>query len=1154
MLFTFKNVFESPLKIEKYIIGGALGSSKSLFISELHKLTRKKMIIITSTLRRTYEIYEEITFFKGEGVRLFPHWGTLPYRAVTLSQDILSERVSVLSDLSTSNIPDILIMPVRSFIQKVLPPEEMRKYVKEINMGMNIELEEFFYYLTSSGYIRTPVTEHTGEYSVHGGIIDLYSPSEPEPVRIELDGDVIFSMRTFNPETQKKIRDTTNIKIIPPSENIFASDYIQEGIKKLRIEADRRGILKQERKVLEEKFLKKERFPGKDFYYPYFCHLVPFYEYIPSEVLIILEDDTQCKQELNDFFIETEKIYNNQAKERLYPPPEDIFLIPERCKKYWENRAGVIFSGQNIPGRIDILTETCADFRGLILHTKEFPFEDFAKRFKNLLEEGWRIFIVLPTEIEVNRILSILEPYSIPMQYSEGHISQYLEKEPVLQQLTILKGDLKRGCKLKKDKLIIIGEWDIFGEKSKRKALPKIKGIEITDFGMLQEGDLVVHQNYGIGRYCGLKLLERDNTKTEFLIIEYRDGDKLYVPVSRLNLIQKYRNVKGTLPELHKLGTSRWENEKKRVRQSLRELTANLLRLYARRKVVRGFRFPPPDDIYREFESTFPYEETPDQERAISAVFKDMESETPMERLICGDVGFGKTEVAVRAAFKAIMAGKQVALLVPTTILALQHYHTFTERFKDYPIRIEVLTRLKKRAEADKILTETQNGKVDLLIGTHRLLKDDVIFKDLGLLIIDEEHRFGVVQKEKLKKLIEGIDVLSMTATPIPRSLQMSISGIRDMSVIYTPPPLRQSIRTFVSYFNDDIVRDAVLLEKLRGGQTFYIHNEIRDIDRSAEYIKKIVPEARIKIAHGQLDKRTIERTMIAFVNKEVDVLVSTSIIASGIDIPTANTIIVEDAHKFGLTDLYQLRGRVGRSKERAYAYFLIPENEKISEEAQKRLSAIQEYSEVGAGFKLAMRDLEIRGAGELLGTKQSGHISSVGFELYSRLLEETINELSNRPLTEEIEPEVNINIESYIPVDYIPHIPIRLEIYKKLAIARDEDDLDTLSEELRDRFGPIPPAVLNLIQLTKLRNLLSKERIVTLHYTDKKCIINLSAINNARLPGFFNALNSAEFKYQMDKKKNLTIIFNAAPNLPQLIDLLKKIFDSGKIKSLKEV
>ncbi len=1142
MLLTFKNVFEFLPESERYIIGGALGSSKSLLISEIQKLTQKKIIIITSTQRRTYELYEELAFFKGGDLRLFPHWGTLPYRAVTLSQDILSERVAVLAELSTSNIPDILIMPVRAFIQKVLPPDEMRKYVRKIKVGMNIEIEEFLYYLTSSGYSRTPITEHTGEYSLHGGIIDLYSPSEPGPVRIELDGDVIFSMRTFDPETQRKIRDITDIKIIPPSENIFAGDYIREGIKKLRLEATRRGIPKQERKALEEKFLKNEQFPGKDFYYPYFCHLVPFYEYIPSAALIIIDDDIQCLQELNDFFIEARKIYNTQGEEKLYPPPEEIFLTREACKKYWEERGGVIFSSQNIPDRIDILTETCEEFRGLISPTKELPFEDFAKRLKNLLEEGWRIFIVLPTEIEVNRILSILAPYSIPMRYSEGHISQHLE-EPVNPQLTLLMGGLKRGFKLKEDKLIIIGEGDIFGEKSRRKAFPKIKGIEIADFGMLQEGDLVVHQDYGIGRYCGLKLLERDNTKTEFLIIEYKDGDKLYVPVFRLNLIQKYRGVKGTLPELHKLGTSRWENEKKKVRQSLRELTANLLRLYARRKLLRGFRFPPPDDIYREFESTFPYEETPDQERAINDVFKDMESDTPMERLICGDVGFGKTEVAIRASFKAIMAGKQVALLVPTTILALQHYHTFTERFKNYPIQIEVLTRLKKRREIEKILAETQAGRVDLLIGTHRLLMDDVIFKDLGLLIIDEEHRFGVVQKEKLKKLMEGIDVLSMTATPIPRSLQMSISGIRDMSVIYTPPPLRQSIRTFVSYFNDDIIRDAVLLEKLRGGQTFYIHNEIRDIERRAEYIKKIVPEARIKIAHGRMDKRTLERTMIAFVNKEVDVLVSTSIIASGIDIPSANTIIVEDAHKFGLTDLYQLRGRVGRSKERAYAYFLIPENEKISEEAQKRLSAIQEYSEVGTGFKLAMRDLEIRGAGELLGTKQSGHISSVGFELYARLLEETINELSNRPLTEEIEPEININIESYIPIDYIPHIPTRLEIYKRLAIARDDNDLNALWEELRDRFGPLPPSVLNLIHLTKLRNLLSKKKIIALHYTDKRCIINLSLMDNAELPFIFNALNSEKLKYQMDKKKNLTIILDAPLNLLHLTDLLKKIF-----------
>lgn len=1148
MLSTFKNAFENLLRIgEKHIIGGVSGSSKSFFISELHKVTQKKMIIITPTLRRSYEVHEELSFFKGENVRLFPHWGTLPYRSVTLSQDIMSERISVLADLSTLNIPDILIMPVRSFIQKVISPEQIRRHIKEIRIGMNIELEQILLHLSSSGYRRTPVTEHIGEYSVHGGIIDLFSPSEPNPVRIELDDNVIFSLRIFDPETQRKIRDITDVKIIPPSENIFTNDYILAGIRELKREANKRGILKQRVKTLEEKFLNNELFPGKDFYYSYFLTLVPFYEYISPDVLIILDDDILCQQELEDFFIETQKIYENHAENELYPLPEKSFLDPERTKKYWHDKAFLIFSQQNIPDRIDIFSETCDDFRGLISHTNEFPFENFAIHLKNLLEEGWRIIIVMPTEIELKRLTTILEPYSIQMTVRNKQFLCLVETEPCFQQLIIMQGELRRGFKLKEDKFMILGEWDIFGKKSRRKSIPRIKGIEVTDFEMLREGDLVVHQEYGIGKYCGLKLIERDNNKTEFLIIEYRDGDKLYVPVFRLGLIQKYRGLKQTLPELHKLGTSRWENEKKRVRQSLRELTAEMLRLYARRKLIHGFSFPAPDNIYKEFESTFPYEETPDQEKAINDVLKDMESETPMERLICGDVGFGKTEVAIRAVFKATMAGKQAALLVPTTILALQHYQTFTERFKNYPIRTELLTRLKKPAEIEKIIQDIQNGKVDFVIGTHRLLGDDVIFKDLGLLIIDEEHRFGVVQKEKLKKLTEGIDVLSMTATPIPRSLQMSISGIRDMSVIYTPPPLRQSIRTFVSYFNDEVIRDAIVLEKLRDGQTFYIHNEIRDIEKTSEYIKKIIPEARIKIAHGRMDKRTLEKSMIELVNKEIDILVCTTIIASGIDIPTANTIIVENAHKFGLTDLYQLRGRVGRSRETAYAYFLIPEGEQISEDAQKRLSAIQEYSDVGAGFKLAMRDLEIRGAGELLGTRQSGQISSIGFELYSRLLEETINELSNRPLKEEIDPDINIHIESYIPLDYIPDIQTRLEIYKKLAIARDDDDLNKLYDELRDRFGKIPREVTNLIQITKLRNFLSDKKVIALSVIDKRCIINLSKINNGQLPILFNTLYTNGLRYQMDKRKNLTMFLKEALDISQLIDLLKKIFNMVK-------
>jgi transcription-repair coupling factor (superfamily II helicase) len=1147
MFATFKNAFENLLGREgKHIISGALGSSRSLFISELQKLIQKKIVIITSTMRRSYEVQEELNFFMDAKVRVFPHWGTLPYRAVTLSQEIMSERISILVDLLTHNAPACLILPVRAFVQKVIPPARLIKHTKEIRKGMSIELEEIVQHLYSSGYRRAPVTEHTGEYSVHGGIIDLFSPSERYPVRIELDANLIFSLRLFDPETQRKVRDISDVKIIPPSENIFTDDYIHNGLEKLRIEANKRDVLKQERKALEEKFLNDDLFPGKDFYYSYFCQLIPFYEYLSSDFLIILDNDIQCRQELDDFFAETQDIYQNLPAHNLYPEPEKIFLTPDECKKYWNERVELVFSQQKSPGMIEVSTETADEFRGLVSHTREFPFEELASHLKTLLEEGWRIFIVMPTEIEVKRIMSILEPYSISMQYIDEHISKHLDQEIVGQKLMILKGELRRGLKLKEDKLLIIGEWDIFGEKSRIKPAPKIKGIEITDFSTLKIGDLVVHEEYGIGKYCGLKLIEQNNKKCEFLIIEYRDGDKLYVPVFRLNLIQKYRGVKDTLPELHKLGTRRWENEKNRVKKSLEELTANLLRLYARRKLIRGFSFPPPDNTYIEFESTFPYEETPDQERAINDVLKDMESDSPMDRLICGDVGFGKTEVAIRAAFKAIMAGKQAAVLVPTTILAIQHYNTFTERFKNYPIRTELLTRLKKPSEIEGIIQDIKDGKVDLVIGTHRLLMDDIVFKDLGLLIIDEEHRFGVTQKEKLKKLIEGVDVLSMTATPIPRSLQMSISGIRDMSVIYTPPPLRQSIKTFVSYFNDEIIRDAIVLEKLRGGQTFYIHNEIRDIEKRAQYVKNIIPEARIGIAHGRLDKKILEKTMVAFVNKEIDILISTSIIASGIDIPAANTIIVENAHRFGLTDLYQLRGRVGRSKETAYGYFLIPEGESISEDAQKRLSAIQEYAEVGHGFKLAMRDLEIRGAGELLGTRQSGHISSIGFELYSRLLEETINELSNKPITEEIEPEININVESYIPIEYIPDIQTRMEIYKKLAIAKNDDDLNKLSDELLDRFGKIPPSLLNLIQLSKLRNILSEKRITTFSYINKRCIINRSAINNENLPLLLKAIVAENLKYQLEKK-NLIIFLREALDVFQLTDLLKKIFNVVK-------
>jgi len=1141
MLLSFKSLLDELANNKRIFIGTTHSATCSFFISEYQKVIKNKILVITSTQRRGYELYEEISFFHGGNVRLFPHWGTLPYRAVTLSQDILLERISILAELASNIYPDVLIAPVRSIIQKILPLEKLKEFIIRLTTGMTVEREAILSPLKKSGYAITSITEHPGEYSIHGGIIDVFSPSEKFPVRIELDGDVISSMRIYDPGTQRKIKETDNYVIFPPSENIFLSDSLHEALDKIKIRGDELGIPKQKRKLIEEKFIKCELFPGKDFYLAYFCDLVPFFKYLPREYKIIIEDDFECSQELDDFIREVHKVYS-EIKEEPYPPPEMIFISPKEFKNFAFENASVTFTKQHDAGVFLIHSETCEDLRGYISHTKEFPFEDLANNLKNMLEEGWRIFIVMPNDIEIKRIISILEPYSLPVIFKNDCITTSLQDEATYTKIIILNGMLKKGMKLKDDKLIIIGEWDIFGEKTRTKPIQKIKGIEISDFGMLKVGDLVVHQDYGIGKYMGLKLIERDNKKSEFLIIEYRDGDKLYVPVFRLNLLHKYRGIKDALPELHKLGTRRWENEKKKAKKSLRELTSNLLRLYARRKLLHGFSFPPPDELYREFESTFPYEETPDQERAINDVLKDMESTAPMDRLICGDVGFGKTEVALRASFKAIMAGKQVALLVPTTILALQHYQTFTERFKNYPVKIELLTRMRSPMEIRQALEDIRNGKTDLVIGTHRLLSGDVSFKDLGLLIIDEEHRFGVLQKEKLKKIKEGVDAISMTATPIPRSLQMSLSGIRDMSVIYTPPPARQAIRTIVSYFNDEIVRDAIVLEKMRGGQTFFIHNEIHNIESIADYIKRIVPEAKVAIAHGKLEKRQIEKVMIAFIKKEIDVLISTTIIASGIDIPTANTIIVENAHRFGLTDLYQLKGRVGRSKETAYAYFLIPEGEHISEDARKRLSAIQEHSELGSGFKLAMRDLEIRGAGELLGTKQSGHIFALGFELFSRLLEETVQELSGKPITEEIEPDINVGVESYIPEDYIPDIQTRLEIYKKISIARTEDDFNELVDELKDRFGRIPEPLDNLVQLTKLRNLLSENRIIALLCNNDECNLNIREMKKDDLSRLFRVMDSTGIKYRLDKH-NLKIALPGNTHITQLTNLLKKIF-----------
>ncbi|HMN03592.1 MAG TPA: transcription-repair coupling factor, partial [Geobacter anodireducens] len=724
------------------------------------------------------------------------------------------------------------------------------------------------------------------------------------------------------------------------------------------------------------------------------------------------------------------------------------------------------------PETIDIATETNADLKADISPDSEGVLRPLAARLTGWIEERQRVIVACHQRGQAQRLYELLAHYPVPLTVSDRPFPAERERDD--GRVDIVIGEISRGFRLPEGRLVVIAEEEIFGRRQKRRGITELRKKQImTSLAELKPGDHMVHLDHGVGIYRGLQHLSLSGCASDFLLLEYAGGDKLYLPVDRLSLVQRYVGAEGIEPRVDRLGGTSWEKAKGKARAAVQEMAEELLRIYAARQLHEGHRFSPPDDLYREFEAAFAYEETSDQLAAIEDVIADMTSNRPMDRLVCGDVGYGKTEVAMRGAFKAVMDGKQVAVLVPTTVLAQQHLETFRTRLGAYPVTIEMVSRFRTPREQKDILERVKKGTVDVIIGTHRLLQSDVTFKDLGLLIVDEEQRFGVTHKEKLKKYKAAVDILTLTATPIPRTLYMSLMGIRDLSIIDTPPVDRLAVKTFVARTSDELIREAVLRELRRGGQVFFVHNRVQSIGAWYEHLRRIVPEAKIAVGHGQMDEGELEKVMLGFMHGETNLLLCTTIIESGLDIPSANTLIVDRADTFGLAQLYQLRGRVGRSRQRAYAYLLIPGEGAISSDARERLRIIQELNELGAGFRLATHDLEIRGAGDLLGAKQSGNIAAVGFDLYTELLEEAVQKLRGEEPVERVEPEINLRVPAFIPEDYVREPNQRLVIYKKLTQAAAEEEVDEVMEELVDRFGTLPLAATYLLDVMKLRIML---------------------------------------------------------------------------------
>lgn len=1064
---TVNKLIEISQEKEKMNIVIPSGSGRSLVYSLIAETT--PILIVCHNEDKAYRVAHDIESFTENKVLVFPQREILPFESIPESPRVVGERIEVLIS-ALKGKGKFFVTTAQALETALIPKEVLKNSIRSVSVGQRLSYEETIEYLVRVGYKRYPQVEGPGEFSVRGDILDIY-PLLGEPVRIELFDDEIDSIRYFDPESQRSTETVTQVEIYPAREFFFAREDFEQA--KISIENELtdhleklrgQGLLKEadelETKVKGdiEKLQSTQGFDGELGYLQHFYGTENlFLDYVDPK-LIIFEDREDLAKNTDHWLKEIgESMSLLIERGRVLPSVFDVFYDLEGLNKKVEGIKTLFVN--EVQGRNDSL-----EIRFRQPNIYQGPVETaFYEDISDKLKKGVQVAVIVSTSEREERVLRVLKDNKIPFSQEEAKTSTVL----------VRRGNLESGFESIEDNLVVIADRELFGgAKRKRKPIFS-QGKVLHSFDQLKPGDYVVHVNHGIGRYTGLETLQINGTHKDYLVIEYAgEGEKLFIPTDQIQLLQKYSGLSDDAPRLNKLGGNEWQKVKQRVNASVQEMAEELIELYAARESLRGHAFSQDDDFQKQFEDEFPYQETPDQLRAIEEVKKDMMRAQPMERLLCGDVGYGKTEVAIRAAFKAVSDGKQVAILVPTTILGMQHYTTFKERFRNYPFNIRLLSRFQSQKQNNETLRKVASGGVDIVIGTHRLLSKDVKFKDLGLVIVDEEQRFGVAQKERLKYLKKNVDVLTMTATPIPRTLHMALVGVRDMSLIETPPEDRYPVRTYVTEYNPETVRESILRELARNGQVYFVYNRVQGIDDMAAKIQKLVPEARIAVAHGQMDEKYLERVMVQFLEREYDILVCTTIIETGLDISNVNTLIVYDADHLGLSQLYQLRGRVGRTNRVAYAYFTYRPNKVLNQDAQKRLGAIRDFTELGSGFKLAMRDLEIRGAGNILGPEQHGFIAAVGFELYCQMLEEAVAARRDRSTDEleSFEPQINITLDGYLPNRYIENEGQKIEMYKKINSVVDLESLEKIEDELIDRFGDLPQEAENLLWFSRIK------------------------------------------------------------------------------------
>ncbi|HWH76224.1 MAG TPA: transcription-repair coupling factor, partial [Candidatus Binatus sp.] len=1089
-------------------IQGVQGGARAYLLSLVAVRAHRPLLVIASSANHAETLYDDLSFFLGEErslppfrkrLHLLPSWEVLPFENLSPHPDNIAGRLEGLYKLVEETAP-ILIATPAALMQRVIPKQALKQSYLYLVAGQDLPRESLLEHLIQWGFQNVPLVEERGDFSVRGGIVDLFSPGYARPLRLEFDGDRLESVREFNPSSQRTQQVLEEMLLLPMKEFSLKRGGLEETLRRLDQRAMELEVDRREKNSLLESIREGIPFPGLEFLSPYFCPpLVPLFSYLPSDALVWLDGADRVEAESERFGKTAWDRYARAKEEhRLVAPVESLYLNEHEWRSALEPFSQIHGEALTMLAASDRAHQTTLTVESFLttdvrqetaLQGKEPSLAPLVERLKSWQSE--KVILVAPTQGDATRLRELLDIHQMPCALVDEPIGTLLGRADLPR--AIVRGHLNQGFRLPSEPLVFLTFDEIFGTRKRQPISAAAKTHPshfLTSLSELKQDDFVVHLDHGIGVYRGLKFLTVAGIGGEFLHLEYEAGDRLYLPVDRINMVQKYIGGDGAQPALDRLGGTQWEKVKAKARKSILAMAEELVQLYALREARAGTGFAPPDNLYKEFEAAFEFEETADQQRAIDDTLASMQAKKPMDRLVCGDVGYGKTEVAMRAAFLAVEGGKQVAVLAPTTILAQQHLQTFRHRFRNHPVRIEMVSRFLTSKEVAQVLQDAAKGTVDIVIGTHRILQKDVEFKDLGLVIVDEEHRFGVVHKERLKKMRQLVDVLSLTATPIPRTLHMSLVGIRDLSIIETPPVDRLAIQTYVTRYDDRVIRDAILREIERGGQVFFLHNRVETIDRLALKLADLIPEAKMSVAHGQMRPKELEKVMVDFLENKTQVLVCSAIIESGLDFPNANTIIINRADQFGLAQLYQLRGRVGRSHRHAFAYLLIPGEKAITPDAERRLRALQEIDGLGGGFKLALHDLEIRGAGNLLGDQQSGQITAVGFELYTEMMEKAVQELKGEDVLPEVDPEIRLGIPAYFPDNYIPDANQRLYFYKRLASLRNIVELEELKAEIQDRFGPHTGAVDNLFLVMNLRRVLKEFLVQQISVSDNKVFL----------------------------------------------------------------